>query len=589
MATQDTFIQTTGVTVDYIYVVKPTIDTIGIPTDSNGNNPVFTNAQSELKIYKNNNEDAEWTFVVSIQSGATATFSYPTLTITGISADTGYIIVRATKAGESPINTRINVYKAKAGVQGPQGIQGIQGNTGAQGSQGQAVVDSSSIDDETITLNTSDELTLKDGGILNVHIAPNTIGFEKVNEAQVSSEYCIYPMSNTTSTEQFRSKLLIAGYGTTSVNQLYNICYTPYSASIGYGNINGINTTISSGIEMILGARNAVYLTGDFRSQYATGHRVLVHSIASSGSTTTPGTGRYIIDTISNVQFMSGVTYITLTSGFDYGVYVREFSALPGFVYVRIVNLTTSDTSLTSRNAYKTYTFGNNCIAYGNESVAIGSGARATALKSIHIGYNAGTFGIAQGDESIALGAGFIETGATQAVAIGKNAAMRPLSMATGYNSMTSINGEWAHANTRFSFTGDCQTSLLMWANTSTSDVNTRLKVGQLGGLYEQEWFTIESETLYSIQADFIGYRTNGDYIVRRLVGVIGHTTSTGVFHNITTLTDYSTSSGTLAGATCLITYQYNYFSPTVKHGASVGAGSVRWQCRMHVQKIKAQ
>jgi|GEM_PF-4397446 len=123
------------------YIFSLTPGTVLVPTDSDGNNADYTNAISDIIVYQYNDDVSDdFTFTKSTLSNADGTVTDNTLTVTSITADTGYIDVDVSQTGVATFTARIYVKKVK---------------------DGQAVVDATSVDDKTIELDGTDKLRFK--------------------------------------------------------------------------------------------------------------------------------------------------------------------------------------------------------------------------------------------------------------------------------------------------------------------------------------------------------------------------------------------------------------------------------------------
>ena len=115
---------------------------LAVPTDSSGNNPVYTNAFIYLAIYSGNVLLAEgattngWTASIYSASDVTFSISGLVLHVTGLNADEGAATIKLSKTGYADVYTRVKIYKAKAGATGSQGVQGVKGDQGAKGDPG---------------------------------------------------------------------------------------------------------------------------------------------------------------------------------------------------------------------------------------------------------------------------------------------------------------------------------------------------------------------------------------------------------------------------------------------------------------------
>lgn len=95
-----------------------------VPTDSTGNNGVFTGANTTMTIYNGTADDsANWTVTATV-SNVTGSLLGKTYTVTGLSADTGYVDLTAARSGYASIVKRFVLTKSKAGVAGAQGPAG---------------------------------------------------------------------------------------------------------------------------------------------------------------------------------------------------------------------------------------------------------------------------------------------------------------------------------------------------------------------------------------------------------------------------------------------------------------------------------
>lgn len=97
-------------------------DYIGIPTDADGNNGVYTNARSTLYIYEGTTDvSADWTCTASASTGITGSLSGKTYSITNMTTDTGTVTLTAKRSGYSDVVKKIVISKNKAGKTGPTG------------------------------------------------------------------------------------------------------------------------------------------------------------------------------------------------------------------------------------------------------------------------------------------------------------------------------------------------------------------------------------------------------------------------------------------------------------------------------------
>lgn len=105
-------------------------DFIGIPTDSSGNNGVYSNATSTLYIYEGTDDvSSEWDCTASASSGIIGSLSGKTYKITNMTVDAGTVTLTATKPGYANVVKQITVVKTKAGADGQEGAPGEAART----------------------------------------------------------------------------------------------------------------------------------------------------------------------------------------------------------------------------------------------------------------------------------------------------------------------------------------------------------------------------------------------------------------------------------------------------------------------------
>lgn len=113
-----------------VYQLMSNRDSLAIPTDSDGNNPVFTEAVITFEIKQSDTDvTSQYTISESTSTNVTITVSdiAKTATVTAISADVGSFVIKAERTNYPTLTHKINVYKAKAGVDGIDGTDGIGG------------------------------------------------------------------------------------------------------------------------------------------------------------------------------------------------------------------------------------------------------------------------------------------------------------------------------------------------------------------------------------------------------------------------------------------------------------------------------
>jgi hypothetical protein len=92
-----------------------------VPTDSAGNNGNYSGAATTITIYNGtSNDSANWT-VTATTSNVSGVLSGKTYTVSGLSADTGYVDLTATRSGYASVVKRFVLSKSKAGTAGAQG------------------------------------------------------------------------------------------------------------------------------------------------------------------------------------------------------------------------------------------------------------------------------------------------------------------------------------------------------------------------------------------------------------------------------------------------------------------------------------
>lgn len=90
-----------------------------IPTDENGGKGVFGGANTEMIIYNGTvNDSTNWTVTATPSSGVTGSLSGRTYTVTGMTVDTGYVDLTASRSGYSSITKRFQLSKNKQGISG---------------------------------------------------------------------------------------------------------------------------------------------------------------------------------------------------------------------------------------------------------------------------------------------------------------------------------------------------------------------------------------------------------------------------------------------------------------------------------------
>ncbi|AYP68263.1 tail protein [Bacillus phage vB_BcoS-136] len=99
-----------------------TNETHTIPTDSAGNNGVFTGANTTMVIYEGATDvSSSWTVTAGTPVGITGSLSGKTYTVATMSADIGHIDLTASRSGYASITKRFTLSKNKQGNTGNNG------------------------------------------------------------------------------------------------------------------------------------------------------------------------------------------------------------------------------------------------------------------------------------------------------------------------------------------------------------------------------------------------------------------------------------------------------------------------------------
>lgn len=96
-----------------------TNETTTVPADSAGAVGSYATAVTYVKVYRGAVEETgSWSFTKVDSSGLTSTISGNLVTVTGMSVDSGYVDITASRSGYSPIPLLFTVSKARAGQDG---------------------------------------------------------------------------------------------------------------------------------------------------------------------------------------------------------------------------------------------------------------------------------------------------------------------------------------------------------------------------------------------------------------------------------------------------------------------------------------
>lgn len=113
-------------------------DSHSIPCNSSGSPSTYAGAVTTMSVFVGASDtSSSWTYTVAATNvTGTSSNSNRTYTVTGISADIGYVDITAKRSGYSSITKRFTLTKTKHGATGNTGAQGPQGPTGPTGPQG---------------------------------------------------------------------------------------------------------------------------------------------------------------------------------------------------------------------------------------------------------------------------------------------------------------------------------------------------------------------------------------------------------------------------------------------------------------------
>lgn len=110
-----------------------------ITSDADGNIPVFPSVTTTAKVmYGSSDITSDCSYSVTKSNNVTGSWndSTHTYTVTGLSADNGWVDIKATYLRALSITKRFTVAKLKAGKNGINGLDGLQGEKGEQGIPG---------------------------------------------------------------------------------------------------------------------------------------------------------------------------------------------------------------------------------------------------------------------------------------------------------------------------------------------------------------------------------------------------------------------------------------------------------------------
>lgn len=110
-----------------------------ITADADGNIPVFPTVATTAKVmYGSNDITNDCSYTITKSDSVTGSWDVDTYTytVTGLSADDGWVDIKATYLQTLSITRRFTIAKLKAGKNGVNGLDGLQGERGEQGVPG---------------------------------------------------------------------------------------------------------------------------------------------------------------------------------------------------------------------------------------------------------------------------------------------------------------------------------------------------------------------------------------------------------------------------------------------------------------------
>ena len=110
-----------------------------VPVDSEGKYEEFPDASTQVAVFYGNTNitnDCSYSFAKSDYVGGNWNSSSHVYTITGLSANSGWVDIKATYLNSLSLTRRFSVAKLYAGQKGLQGLQGEKGEQGIQGPRG---------------------------------------------------------------------------------------------------------------------------------------------------------------------------------------------------------------------------------------------------------------------------------------------------------------------------------------------------------------------------------------------------------------------------------------------------------------------
>lgn len=338
--------------------------TILIPADSDGSNPVYTDAIS-TQIVRDGivDETSSYTFTIQAQTNVTAVIqNSDEVKINAITTDQGNVTVRASRTGYPDQDYEIPVQKQR---------------------KGSAVLDATTVDGETIKVNTSDEGYVardSDGELAFFGPLPDMSSINNGTGTITPDQY-IFKSTNIR-----RAPSTDTNNGFLSLKRLYNIesidsvsSFTVGNFLIGPQNIleisedDGYSTEQSFGLTSgTVGSLTFYASDGDLTSYYVIGQKVLVY--VKYNAAETKGVYSYITGTITSSTF-AGVTLVAFTTDFVFSntMDITFSEARVAGHLVRCVSYTPYIDSAGVVGSYNNFIIGQSNFIRGNDNVIHGN------------------------------------------------------------------------------------------------------------------------------------------------------------------------------------------------------------------------
>lgn len=295
-------------------------------------------------------------------------------------------------------------------------------------------------------------------------------------------------------------------------------------------------------------------------------------SVSDLGSASAQWKNLYLYDTLSfdtdiTIGILNGGTSnisIGYNAAATQGIAIGAFSVSLG---VGAVSLGFNATGVGDDSI----TMGSSAIASGNSSIALGIGATANTVSSISIGNTA----TATGNSTIAIGGGSTGSG-TRSIAVGGSAtAIADRSTAIGFNTVTSNQGEFAHAPAEL-VAGQC--GIISFSGTTTNTTTTELLLGSgvRFNIAAGESFVCDMQVLAQSAAIDVAMFT-GKGVIKNVAGT---TSLVGTFIMTQDAADVSM-------ATTAVTVTANDTNDTLKVEVNgIAATTIRWIASVRFTKL---